>query len=31
MFFPQAMLVIFKFLDYLDSGVIEELRFPFSL
>lgn len=31
MFFPQAMLVIFKFLDYLDSRVIEELRFPFSL
>lgn len=31
MLFPQAMLVIFKFLDYLDSGVIEELRFPFSL
>lgn len=31
MLFPQAMLVIFKFLDYLDSRVIEKLRFPFSL
>lgn len=31
MFFPQAMLVIFKFLGYFDSGVIEELRFSFSL
>ena len=31
MFFPQEILVIFKFLDYLDSEVIKELHFPLSL